>query len=368
VPKKFTHLRATALALGASALLAGVAFADPVRLLESGSSLLFPMFQNQWVPGYNKAHPDVVISPQAGGSGKGIADAIAGIVQIGGSDAYLSDPQVAQNPGLLSIPLAVSSQTVDFNIPGWNAAKRMVLSGPVLAGIYQGTIRNWNDPAIARLNPGVALPANPIVPIRRSDGSGDTFIFTQFLTFSTPDVHLGAASDLFYDWGTKIGYGTAVPWPSVPGGLTATGNQGMLRTIAATPYALGYLGGSFEGDANKAGLHIAMLRNQDGKFLLPTAATVTASAAVLTPRTPPDERLTLVFAPGANSYPLINYEYAIVSARQPNPQVAAAVTNFLVWCISPQGGNAASFLAPAHFIALPPSIHALSEIQIAKIQ
>jgi phosphate transport system substrate-binding protein len=158
------------------------------------------------------------------------------------------------------------------------------------------------------------------VPVHRVDGSGDTFIFTQFLTFSTPDVHLRATSDLLYDWETRISYGTTVSWPAVSGSLTASGNQGMVQTIARTPYAVGYFGASFKADADKAGLITALLRNQDGKFLLPTAASVTAAAA-LTPRTPADERLTLAFAPGADSYPLINYEYAVVSVKQPNPQV-----------------------------------------------
>jgi phosphate transport system substrate-binding protein len=127
------------------------------------------------------------------------------------------------------------------------------------------------------------------------------------------------------------------------------------------PYAVGYPG---QADAIKAGLKAAMLQNKDGNFVLPTAATIAAAAASLTPRTPPDERLTLVFAPGANSYPLINYEYAIVSGKQPNSQVAAAINNLLLWCISPQGGSAASFLDPVHFIALPPSIRGRPENRV----
>jgi phosphate transport system substrate-binding protein len=238
----------------------------------------------------------------------------------------------------------------------------------VLAGIYTGKIRTWDAPEIAALNRGVRLPHHAIVPVHRADGSGDTFIFTQFLTFTTCES--GDTSDPLCHgtWANIIGYDTSVHWPSVSGALTAVGNQGMLQTIAGTPYSVGYLGGSFEDDANKAGLITAMLENQDGKFLLPSPATVTAAAASLTPRTPADERLTLVFAPGADSYPLINYEYAIVSSKQPNPQVASAISNFLLWCISPQNGSAAGFLDPVHFIALPTAIRARSEIQIAKIQ
>jgi phosphate transport system substrate-binding protein len=208
----------------------------------------------------------------------------------------------------------------------------------------------------------VQLPHHAIVPVRRAEGSGDTFIFTQFLTFTTQ------TEEDTKTWGDTIGYGTTVSWPSVSGILTATGNEGMVQTLARTPYSVGYVGASFEDNAKQAELITAMLQNQDGNFLLPSAATITAAAAALTPRTPPDERLTLVFAPGADSYPLINYEYAIVSDKQANPQVAAAISNFLLWCISPQGGSSGSFLDPVHFIALPISIRAHSEIQIAKIQ
>jgi phosphate transport system substrate-binding protein len=145
------------------------------------------------------------------------------------------------------------------------------------------------------------------------------------------------------------------------------GNSGVLATLARTPYAVGYVGASYEAGAAKDNLIVATLENQAGNFLLPTPATVTAAASVLTPRTPPDERLTLVFAPGADSYPLINYEYAMVADRQPNSQTATAVSNFLLWCISPEGGNAATLLDPLHFMALPTSIRARSEMQIAKI-
>ena len=229
------------------------------------------------------------------------------------------------------------------------------LSGPVLAGIYSGQIHDWDDPAIAALNAGVTLPHKSIVPIRRQDASGDTFVFTQFLSFSTPS------------WENKTNYGTAIDWPSVPAMQTATSNDGMVKQLAATPYAVGYLGGSFQTDAAKAGLQVASLQNADGQFVLPTAETVTNAAAVLTPRTPPDERLTLVFAPGAQSYPLINYEYAVVAAKQPNAAIAAALRDLLVWCVNPASGSASNVLSPLLFISLPTSIRALSESQIATI-
>lgn len=326
---------------------------------------MYPLFQS-WITAYSKVVPNLQIRAAATGSGAGIAQAIAKQVQIGTSDAYMSDNDAMANPHILNIPLAISAQTVDANLPELRGSA-LKLSGPVLADIYSGKIRQWDAGPIAALNPGVRLPHRSIVPVRRADGSGDTFIFTQYLTFTTSSADENSTG-YGTTWGDKIGYGTTVNWPAVSGELTVSSNEQMVARLARTPYSLGYLGSSFKAEADKAGLITAMLENQDGKFLLPNASTVTAAAAELTPRTPPDERLTLVFAPGANSYPLINYEYAIVSDQQPSAQMASAISNFLLWCISPQGGSAASFLDPVHFIPLPTSIRARSEIQIAKIQ
>jgi phosphate transport system substrate-binding protein len=349
-----TILCTVALATWISVFSHATARLGDVNVAETGSTLIYPLFE-VWVTQYVKIDPNVHITVEATDSAAGVAQTIAKQVQIGTSDAYMSDNEAMANPHILNIPLAISAQTVEANLPELRGST-LKLSGLVLVGIYSGKIREWDDEAIAGLNPGIHLPHHTVVPIRRSDRSGDTFIFTQFLTFSTPS------------WENRIGYGTTVSWPPVPGVLTASGNQEMLQMIGRTPYAVGYLGGSFQTDADKAGLITAMLENQDGKFLLPSTATISAAAAVLTPRTPPDERLTLVFAPGPDSYPLINYEYAIVSEQQPNPQIATAISNFLLWCISPQGGSASSFLDPVHFIALPTSIRARSEIQIAKIR
>ena len=343
-----------------AALVGGVTiFSAPlqsaaVTVAETGSTLIYPVFK-AWIEAYSKVAPNLAITANATNSGTGIAQAITKQVQIGTSDAYMSDNQVMANPQILNIPLAISAQTVEVNLPELRQST-LKLSGPVLAEIYSGSVRDWDAAPIADLNRGVRLPHHAIVPVHRADSSGDTFIFTQFLSFSTPT------------WENSIAYGTTVSWPPVSSGQTAAGNQDMAQTLARTPYSVGYLGASFKADAEKAGLLTVMLQNQDGKFLLPTADTVSAAAASLTPRTPPDERLTLVFAPGPNSYPLINYEYAIVSEQQVDSQTAAAISNFLLWCIAPQGGSTVNFLSPVNFIALPTSIRARSEIQIAKIR
>jgi phosphate transport system substrate-binding protein len=338
------------LLLGASLMPARAA---SIALHETGSTLIYPLF-GLWIPDYTAQKPGVTITAGATGSGDGIAKAILGAVQIGASDAYMSEDQAERNAQILNIPLAISAQTVNYNLPGLTTPLK--LDGPTLAGIYSGQITMWDAPEIAALNPGVTLPHHQIVPIRRADASGDTFIFTQFLDFSTQD------------WDDAVGYGTSVNWPSVPGALTASGNDAMVQTLAKTPYSIAYVGISFQGEISKAGLGTALLKNQNGKFLLPTPESISAAASMLDPRTPPDERLTLVYAPGDDSYPLINYEYAVVSKTQPDAATAGAIRDFLQWAIALDGGNAAKYLNAVGFIPLPDFIRGLSEAQINLVQ
>ncbi|HTW72461.1 MAG TPA: phosphate ABC transporter substrate-binding protein PstS [Acetobacteraceae bacterium] len=344
---------AIALVLGLEILPPAAGSAAGLTLHEAGSTLLYPLFQ-RWVQDYATAHSGIAITTDASGSGDGIAAAIARRVQIGASDAYMSDEQMEQNRGIMNIPLTISAQTVNYDVPGLNGTQ-LKLDGPTLAGIYAGTIRMWDAPEIAAMNPGAKLPHQAIIPVRRADASGDTFLFTQFLDFSTQR------------WEDTIGYGTTVAWPTVAGERTATGNEGMVQALAATPFSIGYVGISFHNAIAKAGLGTAMVKNQAGKFLLPTAETVSAAASELDPRTPTDERLSLAFAPGDNSYPLINYEYAVVSVQQPDAGMAAAIQHFLLWAVSIEGGNAPKYLDAVQFIPLPDFIRALSENQINRI-
>jgi phosphate transport system substrate-binding protein len=158
-----------------------------------------------------------------------------------------------------------------------------------------------------------------------------------------------------------------ITWPAVPGSLEAAGNEGTVQTVQKTPYSLAYIGVSYSKDIADAGLGTAWLKNQSGKFLLPTKEAVLAAAAGLGARTPSDERLTIVLAPGDDAYPLINYEYAIVSTKQSDSVVAAAIREFLTWSIVPSETNEA-YLDNVHFIALPSQIWALSVAQIQSIK
>jgi phosphate transport system substrate-binding protein len=347
---KSVSLAAVGLALPG---VVGAAHAANVTILETGSSLLYPLF-NMWVQGYSKIDPSLRVTTQSTGSGTGIAQAIAGIAQIGASDAYMAGPQVKKHPEMLNIPLAISAQNIIYNLPGLNS-RNLNLSGPVLAGIYSGKITNWNDKAIAGLNPGVSLPDHKILPIHRTDGSGDTFIFTQYLTKSTPE------------WASSVAYGTTVSWPAVQGGIGAIGNPGMVQTTAQNPYSISYVGVSFMAQIQAAGLGVAMLQNKAGKFVLPNPQTIAAAAAGLIDQTPPDQRISLIFADGDLAYPIINYEYAIVNKKQPNAALAKGIKGLLTWAIDPNGGSSGDYLAKVHFVALPDKIRTQSHARIATI-
>ena len=349
--KMMNLLRAGAAALAITTSI-GVAqaHADTVQLVESGSSLLYPLF-NLWVPVYAANHPGVAITTTSTGSGAGIAQSIKGLINIGASDAYLSDTLVKDHPNMLSIPLAISSQAVNYNLPGVASLK---LSGPILAGIYEGKITKWNDPAIAAANPGVTLPDHQIIPIHRLDGSGDTFLFSQYL----------AASD--QEWASTYHYSTSISWPAVSGALGAKGNSGMLAALKANQYSLAYIGISYANAVAKDGLGQAALLNKAGNYVLPTAASISATAQSVVDSTPKDERISMIFAAGAQDYPIVNYEYAIVNAEQPDEATAKAVRDFLTWALTE--GNDESFLDQVHFVKLPESVVALSKAQIEKIK
>jgi phosphate transport system substrate-binding protein len=345
-------------ALGAAATVVASAIAPAhaagVTLNETGSTLLFPLFQS-WIAGYKSVAPDVNITAAATGSTAGNDAAIAGSVRIGTSDAYLSDAVAAHNPDILDIPLAISAQTVNYNLPGLNGTN-IKLDGPTVAAIYSGAVTEWDDPAIKAMNLEVPLPHHVIVPVHRADGSGTTFVFTQFLDFSTET------------WEDNPGFGDTISWPDVAGEKTAVGNEGVVQTLTTTPYAIGYVGTTYVDQIAKAGLGTVMIKNQAGKFLLPTPQSIADAAARLDPRTPPYERISLVYAPGDDSYPLINYEYAVVSKSQPTAATAKALRSFLRWAISETGGNDKKYLTPVDFIPLPNFIRGLSEAQIDEIK
>ncbi len=324
----------------------------PQHLSETGSTLLFPLLRT-WAAAYHQQHGNVSIATAPTGSGKGIAEASAGTVDIGASDAYLSSGDLVTKPAMLNIPLAVSAQQVNYNLPGLRASAHLKLNGKVLAEMYQGSITSWNDPRIAAINPGVALPHIRVVPLHRAESAGDTFLFTSYL--STQDA----------SWDRVTGYGTTVAWPSVPGARAETGNTGMVAGCKATPGCVAYVGIAYLSAAANAGLGYAALRNALGAYEAPSAKTIGAAVASFVSATPVNETISMVDGPAVTGYPIVNYEYAIVSARQHAPAKARDIKAFLHWAIT--AGNAPRYLDQVRFQPLPGPIVSLSDVQIAKI-
>jgi phosphate transport system substrate-binding protein len=347
---------ALALALAACASADGprtavAASAQSQTITETGSTLIYPLVKI-WAQAYENQHPGVTVTTASTGSGAGITAASEGKADIGASDAYLSSGDLVKAPTLLNIPLAVSAQTVVYNLPDVTAHVR--LNGTVLAEIYQGQITMWDDPAIASLNPHVTLPAMKIVPFHRLDSSGDTFLFTSYL--STQDS----------SWNSGIGYGTLVNWP-VPG-VKEKGNGGMVTGCTATPGCLAYVGISYLSGALNGGLGEAELANSAGNFELPTAPSISAALESFVSLTPPNETISLIDGPAAGGYPIINYEYAVVSTRQPSAAKASALAAFLQWMITTGNTPATTYLNQVGFQPLPSALVTLGEQQIKEIK
>ena len=309
-----------------------------------------------WARAYQRQTSGMTVTTASTGSGTGIAAASAGTTDLGASDAYLSSGDLVKNPALLNIPLVVSAQTVIYNLPGVSAHVR--LDGAVLAGIYDGTITMWDDPAISAINPGLTLPGIHIVPIRRTDSSGDTFLFTSYLS-------TGNQSPEDQAWNSKIGYGTTVAWPRVPGERGEDGSVNVLHACESTAGCVAYNGISYLGQAETGGLGEAELANHAGQYMLPNAAAIQASVASFVSLTPSNETISMIDGPAAAGYPIVNYEYAVAAARQPSAGKASALKAFLHWVITT--GNQAAYVDSVGFQPLPAALVALGEQQIAEI-
>jgi phosphate transport system substrate-binding protein len=327
--------------------------ADPsgATLTEAGSSLIYPLMV-EW-EGHGLA---AGLSPAAGGSGKGQSGAETGIINIGGSDPYLPATTLTTD-GVLNVPLAVSAQLVNYNIPGLSVSTHLKLNGTILNEIYAGTITMWNDPAIEAINKGVKIPTVKIVPIHRSDSSGDTFLFTTYLYDQDPS---GVASS---------GPAQLLSWPDVKGELAESGNAGMQSGCIATPGCVAYIGISYERGSTEKGLGSAELQNgYAGKgsphYITPDTNSINDEVASFK-NIPASGGLSLIDSHSApEGYPIVNFEYAIV--KQNNPK-AAAVKGFLAWAMDPREGSASTYLAPVDFRPLPENALAVAVSLLSQI-
>lgn len=320
---------------------------------ETGSTLMYPLF-NLWAGGYNQKYSSTTIQTAGTGSGTGISSAENGTIDIGASDAYLSPSVSSANPDLKNIPTAISAQIVAYNVTG--VLSHLKLSGKLISEIYQGQVTKWNASQIASANPGVTLPNIPIVTLHRSDSSGDTFIFTQYLSKADPS-----------GWGTKVAFNTTVPWPAAPGALGETGNSGMVSGCKATPGCIAYIGISYLTQTLQAGLGYGALGNGKGQYVVPTQASIATEAAGFVNKTPANGTISLIYGNVNNGYPIVNYEYAIVSTHQSSSSAAKNIRSVLEWAINSKYGNNTSYLSQVNFQPLPSKVVAQSAKQILSI-
>ena len=324
---------------------------------------MYPMFQ-LWAANFTRAYPSVQINTANTGSGTGQSFVEKGLVQIGGSAAFLSNAQHASYPNILNIPLAVTADIIEYNLPEVPMTTHLHFNAPLLTQIYNSTVVYWDDQKIKDLNPGItSLPHQPIWPTYRSDASGDTWLFTQYLSNGDPW------------WNSTVSYGLSVNWPQCIPPPTAPcqstpqsslGNPGIVISTADRAYSLSYVSvEALDQWVTPLKLGYGLLQNKAGNYVEATLDNVKASIDALTPSTPADERLSLVNAPGQNSYPIVGYGYALVNKLQLNPEIAQVVRTLLEYCLYP--GDLPSFLGVYHFAPLPPAIVQLSLKQIAMI-
>ena len=300
-------LKKTLLLAAAALLTSGQARADKLLINGAGATFPFPLY-SKWFSEYNKLHPDIQINYQSIGSGGGIKQIGERTVDFGASDAPLTDKQMEKAKGLQHIPTVMGAVVIVWNLPGVNELR---IAPATLADIYLGKIAKWNDPALQKDNPKAKLPDAAITVAHRSDGSGTTNIFTDYLSKVSPD------------WQAGPGKGTSVNWPV---GLGGKGNEGVTGLITQTEGAIGYVELAY---ANENKLPTAELRNHDGLWVKATLGGVTAAAAKM--EMPADYRVSITDQPGKDAYPIAAFTYLLVYRDQQDAQKGAALLKFIWW-------------------------------------
>jgi phosphate transport system substrate-binding protein len=315
-------------------------------LTGAGSTFINPLM-SKWTQEYNQLYPGVKINYQSIGSGGGRQQFLARTVDVGVSDAPLTDDQFSQAGGLtktLHIPMTMGGEVLAYNLS--DVSTQLKLDGTTIANIYLLNIKTWNDPAIAALNPGVNLPNTPIAVVHRSDGSGTTDIFTDYLSKVSPD------------WKSKVGRGTSVQWP---GGIGAQGNEGVTNQVKLTKGAIGYIELAY---AKQNDIPYALLKNKAGKFLDATPDTVSAAAEGIAQGAIPDDlRYSITDAPGDNAYGIAGTTWALVYVDQTDANKGKVLAYFLWWATH-DGQQLGKDLL---YAPLPQALASRDEAQIKKM-
>jgi len=292
------------------AIVFGLGATASAQMMINGAGATFPYpIYSKWFDEYAKVDPSVRFNYQSIGSGGGQKQILAQTVDFGASDGPMSDDNLAKAPGkLLHIPTVAGADVVAYNLPGNPALK---FDADTISGIFLGNIKKWNDPKITALNAGVRLPDKDIVVVHRSDGSGTTYIWTDYLSKISPE------------WKSKVGTNTSVSWPT---GIGGKGNEGVAGQVKQTPGALGYVELIY---AIQNKMPYADIKNAAGKFVKPTLESITAAMA--TAQIPDDFRFSITNAPGENAYPIAGATWLLVYQQQKDATKGKKLIEFLKW-------------------------------------
>ena len=320
-----------------------VAAAQGADLTGAGATFPYPIY-SKWFADY-AAKTGVKINYQSIGSGGGIRQLTEGTVDFGASDAPMSDDEQAKlKTPVLHVPTVLGAVVITYSLPGVD--KALKLNGDVLAKIFEGTIVKWNAAPIAALNPGVKLPSNDILVVHRSDGSGTTYIFTDYL------------SAVSADWAKAPGKGKEIQWPV---GIGGKGNEGVAGQVKQTPYAIGYVELVY---ARQNKLPYALMQNASGKFIEPSVTSVTSAAASAKLPATTDFRVSIVNAPGADAYPISSFTYLLIPKTFADAAKGKKLIDFVKWAIH-DGEKSAPAL---DYAPLPEAIVAMLDQRLSQIQ
>jgi len=330
--------------VAAFVLVAGAA-AQTVQINGAGATFPYPIY-SKWFDEYNKLHPNVQINYQSIGSGGGIRQITDQTVFFGATDGPMTNDQLLAAPAkILHFPTVLGADVPVYNIPGVSA--ELKFSGQVLADIFLGKVTKWNDPAIAKLNSGVSLPATDIVVVHRSDGSGTTYIWVDYLAKISPE------------WKSKVGVATSVNWPV---GLGGKGNEGVAGLVTQTPGSLGYVELIY---ALQNKIHYGSVQNMAGEFVAANVDSVTAAAAEAAAKMPPDFRVSITNAAGKGVYPISSFTWLLLFENPKDKARAKVMLEFMKWMLS-EGQKFAAGLgyAPLPDAVVKQELAALGKIKV----
>ncbi len=322
-----------------------------ITLNGAGATFPYPLLSTMTVE-YNKIKPNIKFNYQSIGSGGGIRQHTEKTVDFGASDAPLTEKQREAVPNTLHIPETIGSVVLAYNVPG--VPKGLKITGPVIADIFLGKIKKWNDPAIQNLNPDLKLPDKDILVVHRSDGSGTTFVWTGYLSIVSPE------------WKEKVSQGTAVQWPV---GLGSAGNEGVAGLVRGTEYTVGYVELAY---ALQNKMTYAFIQNREGRFIEPTLESTAAAAGAAAPTLPKGDQswatVNILNAPGADSYPIASFSYLLVYKElsvlpSMDKAEAQALVDFLWWAVH----EGQSYAPKLQYVPLPQAVVSINEETIKSI-